>query len=365
MEVKFQNLDRLYSELKNELDEAYFTVMKNGTYIMGNELKLFEESYSKYCHSKYCVGTSSGLDALTIALRSLKIDKGSEVLVPADTYIATFIAVYNAGLKPVPIDVDEKTLEIDTNKIESKINNKTGVIMPVHLYYQTADMDEINNIAERYNLSVVTDAAQAHGAKYKKRIAGSLAETECFSFFPTKNLGALGDAGCIITKSEDIYEKSLELRNYGTKKRYISEVIGYNSRLDELQASFLREKLKYLDKWNQRRRYIAHRYITEIKGNNITLPYVAEYANPNWYIFPIFSKARDLIKSKLEKMGITTIVHYPVPPHLQPAFAYLHYNKHSFPVSYEIANTELSLPMHPYLTDVEVDYIINAINVIG
>ncbi len=362
MEIEFQNFKRLYLNLKKELDEAYYETMLSGYYILGKHLCKFESAFSEYCKSEYTVGVASGLDALTIALSSLHLKKGSEVIVPANTYIATFISIVKAGLVPVPVDADIKTLQINTDLIKEKITQKTAVILPVHLYYQTADMDIINEIAVNNNLQIVTDAAQGHGTRYKGRIVGSLAEIECFSFYPTKNLGAIGDAGAIVTNNNEVNLNSRILRNYGEKERYISELIGYNSRMDELQAAFLNVKLRHLDAWNERRRYIAKRYISEINSNYIKLPEVSEFSTPNWYIFPIISKKRGCIKQALERKGIKTIVHYPVPPYLQPAFRYLGFSEKSFPISYYIANTELSLPIDPYLEESEIDFIIDSIN---
>ncbi|KQB35705.1 MULTISPECIES: DegT/DnrJ/EryC1/StrS family aminotransferase [Acidiplasma] len=362
MIVNFQNFKRLYDDLKPELDKSYYDTMASGYYILGKKVQEFEKDFSNFVGAKYCIGVASGLDALTIALKSLNLERGIEVIVPANTYIATFIAIIRAGYVPVPVDADIKTLQIDANLIPNKITEKTRVIMPVHLYYQTPDMDIINEIAHENNLNVVTDAAQGHGAKYKGKIVGSLAETECFSFYPTKNLGAIGDAGCIVTSNENISYYSKLLRNYGERNNYVSDLIGYNSRLDEIQAGFLDIKLKYLNKWNERRRYIANRYLNEIHNDKITLPEVAEYATPNWYLFPIFSEQREHVKLGLQKKGIASIIHYPVPPYLQPALKYLDYNEKSFPNSYKIANTELSIPIDPYLSEDEITYVIDSIN---
>ena len=281
---------------------------------------------------------------------------------PANTYIATFIAIIRAGYIPVPVDADINTLQINTDLMQSKITNKTKVIMPVHLYYQTPDMDIISEVADKNNLRIVTDAAQGHGMKYKGRLVGSLAETECFSFYPTKNLGAVGDAGCIVTNNSEINYNSKLLRNYGEKQNYVSELVGYNSRLDEIQAGFLNVKLKHLDRWNEKRRYIAERYLNEIHNRKIKLPKIAEYATPNWYIFPIFSEHREFIRLELEKKGIKSIIHYPVPPYLQPALKYLSYDARLYPQSSKIANTELSIPIDPYLNDEEISYVIEALN---
>lgn len=362
MIINFQYFQRLYDDLKKELDNSYYKTMSSGNYILGNNVIDFEKNFSYFVKAKYCIGVASGLDALTIALKSLNLEKGSEVLVPANTFIATFIAIIRAGYNPVPVDANINTLQIDVDSIPNKITNKTRVIMPVHMYYQTPDMDAINKIAQENNLRVVTDAAQGHSTKYKGEIVGSLAETECFSFYPTKNLGAIGDAGCIVTNNIDIFYNSKLLRNYGERENYVSELVGYNSRLDELQASFLTVKLKYLDKWSEKRKYIAKRYLNEIRNEKITLPEIAKYATPNWYLFPIFSEHRDSIRLELQKKGIKSIVHYPVPPYLQPALKYLNYDAESYPNSYKIANSELSIPIDPYLNDEEISYVVNSLN---
>jgi dTDP-4-amino-4,6-dideoxygalactose transaminase len=362
MIINFQNFQRLYRDLKDELDNSYFETMSSGYYILGNKVNEFEKNFSNFVKAKHCIGVASGLDALTIALKSLKLERGSEVIVPANTYIATFIAVIRAGYIPVPVDANIHTLQIDANLIQNKIDSKTRVIMPVHLYYQTPDMDVINEIAGKNDLRVVTDAAQGHGAKYKGKIVGSLAETECFSFYPTKNLGAIGDAGCIVTDNSDINYNSKLLRNYGETENYVSELVGYNSRLDEIQAGFLNVKLRHLDRWNEKRKYIAKRYLNEIRNEKISLPEIAEYATPNWYLFPIFSMHRDYIRAELQKKGIKSIVHYPVPPYLQPALKYIDYDAKLYPNSLKIANTELSIPIDPYLDEDEIDYIIDSIN---
>lgn len=362
MKVDFQNLDRLYDENGTEYKSIFERVMKRGYFILGDEVRDFEKEFSKYCSSRYCVGVASGLDALTLSLQALGFKQGDEVLVPSNTYIATWIAVSRAGLKPIPVEAEKSGFQIDPSEIRKHINDRTKAIMPVHLYYQTPDMDAINEIAVDFNLKVVADAAQGHGIKYKGKTVGSTAELEAFSFFPTKNLGAFGDAGAVVTDNEDYAERLLMLRNYGTQDKYISKIIGYNSRLDELQAAFLRTKLKRLEEWNLSRRKIAQRYLDEIDTKFIDLPEVKEYAVPNWHIFPIMTDFRDKLSKNLKGLGVQNIIHYPLPPYLQGAYSYMGIKKKDFPISSSIADRIISIPMHPYLTEEEVDYVISSVN---
>lgn len=362
MKVAFQRLDRHYQEFRGEFMELFDELMKKGNFILGNEVTDFEKEFAEYCGAKYCVGVASGLDALTLSLISLDLKPGDEVIVPANTYIATWIAISRAGLKPVPVEPENAGFQIDVDEIEKHITERTRAIMPVHLYYQTPDMDSINDLAERYGLRVVSDAAQGHGVSYKGKRVGSTSEIEAFSFFPTKNLGAFGDGGAVVTSNEEIADSLRMLRNYGTREKYISEVIGYNSRLDEMQATFLRHKLKNLDRWNSVRRTIAKRYLQEIKAEILQLPEVKEYALPNWHIFPIMSNHRDELYKILKERGIQTIVHYPAPPFKQNAYTSLRLDEYSFPKTVDISKRILSIPLHPYLTDAEIDQVIENIN---
>lgn len=357
MKVPFQNLRALYRELKDDLDSAYFRVMEHGNFILGEEVKLFEKEFANYCGSKYCVGVASGLDALTLALESQGFKTGDEVIVPANTYIATWIAISRAGLVPVPVEARKGTFQMDHEKIGDAITERTRAIMPVHLYFQTPDMDPILELGRESGVKVISDAAQAHGVRYKDRIVGSLCEIECFSFFPTKNLGALGDGGAITTNSSETYEKLLMLRNYGTKRKYVSEIIGYNSRLDELQAAFLRVKMSRLEMWNRKRRELADLYAMELEDSGLEIPRPQPYALPNWHIYPVMSDQRDKIQSKLSKADVESIVHYPIPPYLQGAYKQEHFTRYDFPISTEIANNILSLPMHPYMGKEQVEYV--------
>lgn len=365
MRVPFQRFDRLYEQYRDEYKLLFDKVMTRGNFILGEEVNQFEEEFAKYCNSRYCVGVGSGLDALTLSLLALDFNPGDEILVPANTYIATWIAVSRAGLKPVPVEPEEEGFQIDVNHLKEHITSRTKGIIPVHLYYQTPDMDSLNDIAEEHNLRVVADAAQGHGAFFKNKIVGSTAEIEAFSFFPTKNLGAFGDGGAVVTNNEEVVEKIRMLRNYGTREKYVSEVIGYNSRLDEIQAAFLRQKLRHLDEWNNARKQVANRYLNELDDNAVKLPVVKDYAIPNWYVFPIMCNFREELSNQLEKSGIHTIVHYPIPPYEQKAYSDTDLDISKFPISTEISKKILSIPIHPYMTAEEIQYVIENINAIS
>lgn len=363
MKVPFLDMKRGYAPIMHELTQAYDRVIDSGNFILGPEVGKFEKHFASYCQAKYCVGVASGLDALTLSLMALNLKPGDEVIVPANTYIATWIAVSRAGLKPVPVDADPKTNQINADLIEDAITERTRVLMPVHLYYQPCDIDRVNEIATSHSLKVISDAAQAHGMKYRGKTIGSQFLAECFSFYPTKNLGAFGDGGAITTNDPDLYDRLLMLRNYGTKQKYISEIKGFNSRLDELQAAFLSVKIKYLDNWNNMRRTAALQYLSLLEDSRILLPMVSDFAIPNWHIFPILSGHRNTIKEKLYKKGVDTIIHYPVPPFLQPAYRDEGYNSNMYPVSAKIANEILSLPIYPYITEEEVNYVSETIKI--
>lgn len=363
MKVPFLDMKRAYEPIMHEISQAYERVLNSGNFILGPEVRDFEKRFASYCQAKYCVGVASGLDALTLSLLALNLKPGDEVIVPANTYIATWIAISRAGLKPVPVDANLATYQINTDLIEDAITERTRVLMPVHLYYQTCNIDRLNEIAESHSLVIVSDAAQAHGMKYRGKPVGSQFFAECFSFYPTKNLGAFGDGGAVTTNDPELYDRLLMFRNYGTKKKYVSEVKGLNSRLDELQAAFLSVKLKYLDVWNNLRRIAALQYLSLLEDINISLPMVSDFATPNWYIFPILSEHRNVIKENLSKNGIDTIIHYPAPPFLQPAYSDDGYGSNMYPVSSKIANEILSLPIYPYITEEEVNYVSETIKI--
>lgn len=349
-EVPFLDLKAAYLELKDELDTAYSRVMESGWYILGDEVEAFEQEFANYCGVKHCIGVANGLDALHLILRGYGIGEGDEVIVPANTYIATLLAVSFAGATPVLVEPNLQTYNLAPENIEAAITLKTQAIMPVHLYGQPADMDSINDIARKYDLKVIEDAAQAHGARYKGKITGSLGSAAGFSFYPGKNLGAYGDAGAVTTDDDKLAEQVRLLRNYGSQVKYYNEVKGYNSRLDPLQAAFLRVKLKYLDQWNARRTQIANRYLEDLSEvSEIILPFVPEWAEPIWHLFVIRHSKRNNLQKYLEGKGIRTMIHYPVPPHLSAAYKNEMIDT-KYPISVQIASTVLSLPIGAHFT---------------
>jgi len=359
--IPFLNLSASYRELKPEIDEAIQRVLDSGWYILGREVEAFENEFSEYCGVKCSIGVGSGLDALCLVLRSWGIGEGDEVIVPAHTFIATWLAVSHTGAIPVPVDIDDRSYNIDPNLIEQAITLKTRAIIPVHLYGQLADMNAINQIAEKYGLKVLEDAAQAHGATDSQRVrAGSISGAAGFSFYPGKNLGTFGDGGGITTNDVNVAEKIRSLRNYGSAEKYVHTELGYNNRLDEIQAAILRVKLKYLDKWNEKRRQVARFYIDGIKNTNIALPYWLGGNEHVFHLFVIRTKNRNLLQEKLEHAGIKTLVHYPSPPYRQKA--YYKYNKLSFPVTDQVSRQVLSLPIDPALRTDELEYICDTIN---
>lgn len=349
-QIPFLDLKPLYLEIKDELDAAYRRVMESGWYILGQEVEAFEKEFADYCGVKHCIGVGNGLEALHLIIRAMGIGPGDEVIVPANTYIATWLAVTYAGATPVPVEPDERTYNIDSNRIEEAITPRTRAILPVHLYGQPADMDPILEIAQRHNLKVIEDAAQAHGAKYKSKRTGGLGNAAGFSFYPGKNLGAFGDGGAVTTNDDALAASIRILRNYGSHKKYYNECKGFNSRLDELQAAFLCVKLKKLDEWNRRRQHIADVYLKEFKGiEQIILPYVPQWAEPVWHLFVIRTPKRDDLQKHLEQNGIQTMIHYPVPPHKQQAYSEM--NQLNLPITERIHQEVLSLPMGPTMND--------------
>ena len=347
MKVPFLDLLSPYQELKAELDAAYHRVMESGWYILGAEVDAFENEFAEYCGVKHCIGVGNGLDALHLILRALNIGAGDEVIVPANTYIATWLAVSYAGAKPVPVEPDEKTYNIDHNRIEAAITHNTKAIMPVHLYGQPANMDPINNIATKYNLKVIEDAAQAHGAKYKGKRTGGLGDAAGFSFYPGKNLGAFGDGGAVVTNDSYIADRVRTIRNYGSRVKYYNEVKGFNSRLDELQAAFLRVKLKKLDEWNRRRNIVAADYQKGLQGvSGIVIPHIAQHCETAWHIFVIQSDNRDALQQYLRNEEINTLIHYPIPPYRSKAYV-KDQKWPKFPITDRITKQILSLPISP------------------
>lgn len=362
MKVDSVDFSKEYKILKNELDEAYRRVMESGRYILGQEVSEFEKEFANYVGAKACVGLGNGLDALHLSLRALGIGHGDEVIVPSNTYIATWISVSLSGAIPIPVEPDEYTYNINPDLIEAAITSKTKAILPVHLYGQPADMDPIIEIAKKYDLKIIDDAAQAHGAEYKGIRVGNLADITAFSFYPTKNLGAIGDGGAITTNDLELAEKVKILRNYGESKKYVNVVIGFNSRLDELQAAFLRVKLRHLDEFNNKKREIANKYLNEIKNESIKLPKVLSFTNPVWHQFVIRSKRRDDLKNYLYENEINTLIHYPIPPHMQLAYKGFHFDKGNLKIAEKLSNEVLSLPIHWTMDDDQINYVINIIN---
>lgn len=349
MTIPFLDLRAAYLELKPEIDAAIARVLDGGWYILGSEVEAFEAEFAAYSGAAHAVGVANGLDALTLALRALDIGPGDEVIVPSNTYIATWLAVTQCGATPVPVEPDARTYNINPERIAASLTQRTRAILPVHLYGQPADLDPILALARRHGLAVVEDAAQAHGARYRGRRIGSDGDVVCWSFYPGKNLGALGDAGAITTNRADLADRIRVLRNYGSREKYVNEVAGVNSRLDPLQAAVLRVKLRHLDEWNARRRAIAAAYADGLQDKGLTLPHVPDWAEPAWHLYVVRSANRDALQKRLADAGIGTLIHYPIPPHKQKAYADLQLAPDALPIASQLADEVLSLPMGPHL----------------
>lgn len=370
MRIPFLDLIAENAERRVQLDAAYARVMDAGQFILGHECEVFEAEFAAYCGVRHCVGVANGLEALELILRGMDIGPGDEVIVPGNTFIATWLAVTRTGAQPVPVEPDAHTYNIDVDRIEAAITSRTKAIMPVHLYGQPADMDSLNNIARVHGLKVIEDAAQAHGACYKGRRAGSLGDAAGFSFYPTKNLGALGDGGAILTNDAALADRVRILRNYGSRVKYVNEVAGYNSRLDELQAAFLRVGLPGLDRRNARRREIAALYGRELAGHpSIVVPVVPDWAEPVWYAYVVQVSNRSRVQEILKARGIGSLVHYPIPPHLSGAYTSQGFKAGQLPISEALADRVLSLPMGAAMTDkavvVVADELKNAASQVG
>jgi len=361
-QVPFLDLKAVNAPCFNGFEQAFDRVVNSGWYILGSEVKAFEREFAEYCETEHCIGVGNGLDALHLILRGYGIGEGDEVIVPSNTYIATWLAVSYAGAKPVPVEPDERTYNINPELIEQAITSQTKAIIAVHLYGQTADMDPINEIASRHGLKVIEDAAQAHGALYKGRKAGSLGDAAGFSFYPGKNLGALGDGGAVTTSDRGLADKIRVLRNYGSEKKYHNSVKGYNSRLDELQAAFLRAKLPLLDSDNSRRTEIATLYNEGLKDfSGLTLPVVPEWSSPVWHLYVVRCSKRDGLQQQLKENGIGTMIHYPIPPHLQSAYAEFGWNQGDFSVAEAIHKEILSLPIGSTISDLDANSLIGVV----
>lgn len=362
MRVPFVSFLPMEKKLDKDLRAAFERVYTRSWYIEGVEDEAFEKAFAEYCGTDFCVGVGNGLDALVMALKGLGVGTGDEVIVPSNTYIATALAVTYVGATPVFVEPDIRTFNIDPSKIEVAITKKTKAIMPVHLYGQSCDMDPIVDIAKRYNLFIVEDCAQAHGATYKGKKIGTFGDAAGFSFYPGKNLGALGDAGATITNNKELADKIRAYGNYGSDYKYHHIYKGNNSRLDEMQAAFLAAKLPHLEKMNAERRRIAKMYFDGIKNEEIVLPFVPDYAVPVWHIFGIRCKRRTELEEYLNDKGIGTNKHYPIPMHLQECYKDLGFKEGDFPIAEEISSTQLSIPMYYGMKDEEINYIIEALN---
>jgi dTDP-4-amino-4,6-dideoxygalactose transaminase len=351
--IPFLDLKAPYLELKQELDEAIARVVSSGWFIGGGECEQFEADYATYCGANHAIGVANGLDALHLALRAMDVGPGDEVIVPSNTYIATWLAVSQCGATPVPVEPDAHTYNIDPALIEAAITPRTKVILPVHLYGQPADMDPILTIARKHGLRVLEDGAQAHGARYKGKRLGAHGDAVAWSFYPGKNLGAMGDGGAITTNDAELADRLRVLRNYGSRVKYVNEVQGYNSRLDPLQAAILRVKLAHLDEWNARRSAIAQIYTEGLTESGLILPYTPEWADSAWHLYVVHSPAREALQVRLATAGISTLVHYPIPPHMQAAYAGLGMAADALPLARQLAEEVSSLPIGPHLSKQE------------
>jgi dTDP-4-amino-4,6-dideoxygalactose transaminase len=362
VKIPFLDLKAPYLELREQLDAAYRRVMESGWYILGEEVARFEQDFASYCGARHCIGVGDGLDALVLILKGLDIGEGDEVIVPSNTYIASWLAVSYVGAQPIPVEPNPDTANLDPARISDAVTPRTKAIMPVHLYGQPAEMNAIRGLARERGLKVIEDAAQAHGAEYDGMRAGTLGDAAGFSFYPGKNLGALGDGGAVVTNNDALAERIRILRNYGSRKKYHNEVKGVNSRLDSLQAALLGVKLCKLDEWNMRRRRVAKQYLAGMSGiAELKLPGIAERAEPVWHLFVVRHPRRDALQQHLADAGIGTLIHYPVPPHLSPAYAERQFQCGDFPISESLAESVLSLPIGPHLSEAAVAEVIETV----
>lgn len=366
MNIPFADFAPMHNEIRAQLDSAYNKVMDSNYFIQGNECSQFEDEFAAYCDAKYCIGVATGLDALYLILKAMGIGANDEVIVPSNTFIATALAVSYVGATPVFVEPDISTYNIDVERIENSISDKTKAIIAVHLQGRPADMDSINAIAKKHGLKVIEDAAQAHGTRYKGRKVGTLSDAAGFSFYPGKNLGALGDGGCVVTNNKEIADKVRALGNYGSDYKYHHIYKGTNSRLDELQAAFLRVKLPMLDKWNEDRKRIAEKYLSGINNDMIKLPVKAtdEYDHV-YHVFVIRCEKRDELETYLKENGIATVKHYPIAMHMQDAYADLNIAPGLLPIAEEISRTVLSIPMYYGMKDEQIEYVIEKLNAFG
>jgi dTDP-4-amino-4,6-dideoxygalactose transaminase len=359
--IPFLDLKAPHVELREEIDAAIGRVVSSGWYILGPEVEAFEAEYAAYSESQHCVGVANGLDALHLALRAMEVGPGDEVIVPSNTYIATWLAVSQCGATPIPVEPDPHTFNIDHTRVEEAITPRTKVILPVHLYGQPANLDPILGIARGHGLRVLEDAAQSHGARYRGRRIGGHGDAVAWSFYPGKNLGALGDGGAVTTNDPGLADRIRVLRNYGSRVKYVNEVQGYNSRLDPLQAAILRVKLRYLDEWNARRATLAKQYTIGLADSGLVLPHAPDWAEPAWHLYVVQHARRDALQQALTASGVNTLIHYPIPPHKQQAYADSGHAAGAFPLASRMADRVLSLPIGPHLAAAQVDQVIAAI----
>lgn len=359
--VPFLDLRAAYLELQGPIDAAVARVLDSGHYILGPEVAAFEAEFAAYCEAAHAIGVANGLDALQLALRALDVGEGDEVVVPSNTYIATWLAVSQVGAVPVPVEPDPATGNLDPDRVRAALTPRTRALLPVHLYGQPAQLDPLLALAREHGLKVLEDAAQAHGARYRGRRIGAHADAVAWSFYPGKNLGALGDGGAVTTDDAAVADRIRVLRNYGSREKYVNEVPGWNSRLDPLQAAVLRVKLAHLDAWNARRAALAARYLQALDGCGVELPAVAPDVEPAWHLFVVRSPARDALQAQLAAAGIGTLIHYPVPPHAQAAYAGFNARAAEWPIATRLASEVLSLPMGPHLDPDQADRVCAAV----
>ena len=364
MKIPFLDLKKSYLELEDEIDSAIKDVLRGGWYILGENVRRFEEEFAAYCGCKYCIGVASGMDALHLLLKAHGVGPGDEVIIPANTYIATALAVSNVGAQPVLVEPEPRTCNIDSSRIEGAITSRTKTVLAVHLYGQTAQMNKIQKICQTHAIKLFEDAAQAHGASHHGVKAGALGDAAGFSFYPGKNLGAYGDGGAVTTNDPEVAEYVRMARDYGSEKKYYNKIKGVNSRLDELQAVILRVKLRYLEEWNRRRSEIASLYFDGLKphGQELVLPSIGAGNSHVWHLFTVRSRRRNELQAYLEEQGVGTLIHYPVPLYSQVAYKELNHLKDSYPISNEISEQILSLPMGPHLSKREAEYVCSSVN---
>lgn len=358
--VPFLDLGAIYREMQTALEEAVTRVLKSGQYINGHEVEAFEEAYSAYTGARYCIGVGNGLDALHLTLRAWDIGYGDEVIVPSNTYIATWLAVTHSGAIPVPVEPNPLTHNIDPELLGTALTPKTRAIIAVHLYGQPADLTPICAFAKNHGLKVLHDGAQAHGARYKTKPLNAYGDAVAWSFYPGKNLGAFGDAGAVTTDNPELAERLRRLRNYGSSTKYVNEEIGFNSRLDPLQAALLRAKLAHLDQWTKKRQAIASRYLSALSATSLQLPYVPVWADPVWHLFVVRARNRDELQERLRAAGIETLIHYPIPPHRQQAYRH-QFGDTRLPIAEQLSQQVLSIPLYPQLTEDQINHVLTSL----